>query len=110
MEIYQKNSVDILEVKAEITIKNSDIFRTAMQKFLESPRSSFILDLEEVSYLNSSALGIIADTAIKLKKGNKELILAGIKPPIDEIFDIVKFHTFMELFQSLEDAMQYYSE
>lgn len=108
MLFVQKKFVDILLIEEEITIKNSDDFKENMMRFLKEGKNQLILDLDSVLYLNSSALGIIAQTAMDAKKRNKELVISGIKPPISEIFDIVKFDTFMHLFPTLEEAEYYY--
>ncbi|USB31747.1 STAS domain-containing protein [Paenibacillus sp. YPG26] len=99
----------ILEIEHEITIKNTDEFRERMEKFLLESGSSLILDLDKVMYLNSSALGIIAHSAMSAKQHNKELVIAGIKPPINEIFEIVKFNAFMELFATRQEALEYFN-
>lgn len=110
MKVIKKALIDILVINEEITIKNNEQFRIIMGKFLNESESNLILDLSHVSYLNSSGLGVIADGAMKARKNGKELVIAGITPPIDEIFEIVKFNTFMELFPSLELAENYFEQ
>lgn len=110
MRLIKKNLLSILQVDKEITIKNADEFKENMEVFLDEAEKFLILDLTKVSYLNSAALGIIAHAAMNAKKSNKELVIAGVNPPISEIFEIVKFSTFMELFQTVEEAEEYYLE
>lgn len=110
MKVIKKALIDILVINEEITIKNNEQFRIIMGKFLNESESNLILDLSHVSYLNSSGLGVIADGAMKARKNGKELVVAGITPPIDEIFEIVKFNTFMELFPSLDLAENYFEQ
>lgn len=110
MELIQKDSVDILKIKDDITIKNAEEFRKGMENFLTEANSNLVLDLEEVSYLNSSALGVIAQSVINAKKQDKELVVSGIKSPIHELFEVVKFETFMKLFSSQSEAEAYYGE
>ncbi|OCA81956.1 STAS domain-containing protein [Pseudobacillus wudalianchiensis] len=110
MQIYQRSRVTILDIKSEITIKNSDLFRTTMQRLLNHPSLHLILNLEHVTYLNSSALGIIADIAIKAKEAEKELVITGIQSPMNEIFEVVKFDTFMKIFSTAEEAIDYFEQ
>lgn len=110
MKVIKKAYIHILEMNEDITIKNSEHFRLMMGKFLHESTASLILDLNHVSYLNSSGLGVIADGAMKARKNGKELVVSGITPPLDEIFEIVKFNTFMELFPTLEQAEQYFEQ
>ncbi|WP_456279176.1 STAS domain-containing protein [Bacillus sp. AK128] len=108
MFLIDKDLVKVLKIEEEITIKNNEQFKLNMSKFLVESGPYMVLDLDQVKYLNSSALGIIADTAMKARKDEKELVISGVKPPINEIFKIVKFETFMSLFTNLDDAVNYF--
>ncbi|WP_051556328.1 STAS domain-containing protein [Alkalihalobacterium bogoriense] len=108
MIVIQKEKANIVHVKKEITIKNTEKFRQLVEGVVTDVKPYIIIDLSNVVYLNSSALGIIAHAAMNAKKNDKELVIAGIQPPISEIFEIVKFDTFMSLFQTLEEAEQYF--
>ncbi|MFP7471282.1 STAS domain-containing protein [Niallia taxi] len=110
MKVIKKADIDILELNEDITIKNSEQFRIMMGKFLNESAVCLILDLRHASYLNSSGLGVIADGAMKARKTGKELVVSGINPPMAEIFEIVKFNTFMELFPSMEQAELYFEQ
>jgi len=105
-----KQRIEILKWEEDITLKNVDHFRKAVLELLELNASQFILDLEKVKYVNSSALGIIADSVMKSKKNGKELVISGIDANIEEIFNIVKFSTFMKLFKKLDNAVAFFEE
>jgi anti-sigma B factor antagonist len=109
VELIQKELVDILKVKdIEITIKNNEAFKVDIQTHLLKSRQHVILDLDCVKYLNSTSLGVIADASMKAKKEGKELVISGVNPPLDEIFTIVRFHTFMGLYKTIEEAEKYF--
>jgi anti-sigma B factor antagonist len=58
--------------------------------------------------LNSAALGVIADACLSSKRNNKELVIAGIEPTVEEIFNIVYFPTFIKIFVETEAAHGYF--
>ncbi|MER2105761.1 MAG: STAS domain-containing protein [Solibacillus sp.] len=109
MTFSQLAIADTFEIEHEITIKNMVIFQKNMDKFLLQSKKFMILNLQKVKYLNNSALKIIASAAITAKKNDKELVIVGIRPPIDEIFEIVKFSNFMELFATYDEAIAYFA-
>lgn len=109
MTFVRLEVVDIFEVEQEITIKNNYNFQYNMEKFLLESGINMILDLDKLMYLNNSALGIIAHTAMMAKKNNKELVIAGIKQPISEIFEIVKFASFTQIFATRKEAIDYFT-
>jgi anti-sigma B factor antagonist len=66
------------------------------------------LELTDVAYLNSAALGVIADAVLSAGRADKELVIAGIQSTVGEIFQIVHFSTFMKIFIQVEDAYTYF--
>jgi len=110
VKVNSLNHMAVLQIDGEITIKNIEQFRSVMEAFISKEAKGYILDLSNVSYVNSSALGQIADGVMKLKKVHKELVIAGIQPNIAEIFEIVKFESFIKLFANVDNAMQYFEQ
>ncbi|MFE8701612.1 STAS domain-containing protein [Cytobacillus sp. FJAT-54145] len=109
MFVIQEGSIDIFQVNEDITIRNVEVFQNKMKSFLIDAEQFLLLDLEHVEYLNSSALGIIAHTAMQSKQMDKKFVVAGIHPLLEEIFTIVKFSSFMRLFPTVEEGINYLS-
>lgn len=108
MKRIQKGKLDILKLSENITLLNIDDFKTQMTDLLKSASSHLILDLQEVKYINSSGLGMIAHSVMNAQKSGKELIITGILPPLQDIFEVVKFSTFMKLFLTLKEGEDYF--
>jgi anti-sigma B factor antagonist len=103
--------VDKLETliwqESDIILKNVESFRIATEELIQRDANYFFLNLENVEYLNSSALGIIADVVMKARKSKKELMIVGVQDSVLEIFTIVKFETFIKIFKDLKEAEHY---
>lgn len=108
MPFIQQDIADTFIVDQDITFKIVNDFQYKMEKFILQSRKYMILDLSKVKYINNSALGIIAHTALKAKQYKKELVIVGNNPHLNEIFDIVKFNVFTKLFPTCEEALEYY--
>ncbi|RSK28410.1 anti-sigma factor antagonist [Bacillus sp. HMF5848] len=91
----------------DVTIKNIEDFRTFIQVLLEKQYDYFILSLCQTQYLNSSALGVIANGVIQARKENRELVIIAPESVLREIFGVVKFHSFMKIFQTTDEAIRY---
>ncbi|HJV44201.1 MAG TPA: STAS domain-containing protein [Bacillota bacterium] len=98
---------EVLGWVEDVTIKNIDLFRHSLSQLIESEPSILILDLEKVNYLNSSALGMIAQTAIEARKRNKKFIICNIEETVEEIFRVVKFEKFISFFKTKAEAIDY---
>ncbi|MDE5415542.1 STAS domain-containing protein [Alkalihalobacterium chitinilyticum] len=104
------NRVEILKCDGEITLKNGDTFKTYIYELIEANTNQLLLDLSDVPYLNSAAIGYIADAVLKARSKNKELIVAGLQPNIQEIFEITKLGTFVKLFNDVGEALLSFKE
>lgn len=94
----------------DITLKSAEAFRKGVQSFIKEDSPRLILSLRNVEYINSSGLGVIADAVMQSRKQGKELVVADIQEPISEIFHIVKFSSFIQLFDTEEEAIEFYQK
>lgn len=110
MKQINDNWADLLKIEEELTIQNTEAFKTAMAEFIQSPKKQLVLDLSGVNYINSSSLGTIAHSVMSARKAQKDLILCGVQASLEEIFEIVKFKSFMNLFPTIEEAKRYFEQ
>lgn len=103
-----EDKVQRLSWKTDVTLKNVDEFRKALLKLTDSQKTKLILELTTVSYLNSAALGVIADAVLSAGRTDKELIIAGVQATVGEIFEIVHFRTLMKIFPDINEAYAYF--
>lgn len=100
--------IHILEWHENITLKNVDQFRQEMESFLKISSHQLILNIANISYINSAGLGIIAESVMQARRSQKELVVSDIQQSIKEIFTIVKFASFMKLFDTEIEAIQFF--
>lgn len=74
------NDIQVLNGEQDISLRNVDDFRLAVRKLLDCEKEQLILNLSKVVYLNSAALGVIADAALVAGKHRKQLVVAGVQP------------------------------
>lgn len=103
---YEK--VILLKWEEDVTLRNIEDFKVAMTKLIKSDSSELVLNFKEVQYVNSAALGTIADSVMTARKNKKELVIVEIQPPVQEIFNIVKFGSFIKFFGTEAEAFEYY--
>jgi anti-sigma B factor antagonist len=103
-------AIHVFTWNEDITLNNTEQFRKAMAKLIEEPADHLILNMEQVKYINSAGLGIIADGVMTARKQQKELVVAGVQGSLQEIFHIVKFSSFIKLFKTEKEAIHYFVE
>lgn len=67
-------------------------FKAAYKNQISNPKiDNIVVNLQEVMYLNSSALGMLLVLRDHAQAGNKSLTLSRPRPIVVHIFDVAKF-------------------
>ncbi|MFA9440291.1 STAS domain-containing protein [Uliginosibacterium sp. sgz301328] len=67
-------------------------FREAVEELLEqAPGKAVHVDLSEVSYLDSSALGMLLMLRDKARTASRDVQLVGVKGSVRQVLDIANF-------------------
>jgi anti-sigma B factor antagonist len=101
----------ILELKGNyVGGDETDDLRDEIKKISEEGNTKLIIDLGEVSYLNSSALGVlIAAHANYAKRGGK-IKLCQLNKNIENLFVITKLSLIFDSFPSQVEAIASFSD
>ena len=78
----------------------------ALQQALGADRFRMILDLSQVTYINSAGLRILAAVLTQNQTNGGDLLLATPPPKIRRVLQIVGFDNFFRMFDSLESAVR----
>ncbi len=73
-------------------------FRNAYEPLLiDSAVNTVCVDFSEVSYLDSSALGMLLMLREKLQAANKAVLLIGVKGNVKQVLDIANFSKLFQI-------------
>jgi anti-sigma B factor antagonist len=77
-----------------------------LQSVLGTDQSRVVVDLSEVSYINSGGLRCLVAAWRKARQQGGELVLAGLNQRLNEIFAIVGFNKVFQIFPTADSAFQ----
>jgi anti-sigma B factor antagonist len=78
-------------------------FKEAMRKGTDGAGASVILNLEHVTFIDSSGLGALVAT-LKHLLPERALILAGMTPTVQKVFELTRMDTVFRMFATRADA------
>lgn len=87
-------------VDAAIAIRFKETFRTLVAE----GETDIILDLSQVTFLDSSGLGAVV-AAQKLIGPDRRLILVGLQPAVDKVMTLTRMNTVFAIHDSVADAL-----
>ncbi len=80
-------------------------FKDKMRGVTETGPARMILDLSEVTFLDSSGLGAVV-AAMKQVGTERKLELAGLTPTVLKVFQLTRMDTIFRIHKSVAEAMQ----
>jgi anti-sigma B factor antagonist len=96
-------SQEVLVLSGPLTASNSAIFQNAMRR--EDPAETIILDLSDVPYVDSAGLGLLVTAYVTRQKSGRKMVLSGINPRVQRVFEITKVASLFLTFSSPEEAI-----
>lgn len=107
LEIQESQSpagARVLALKGALTLKVLFDFQTLMRK---DNSDKLILNLSEVSYMDSAALGAILGAYASCERTGRGFALCGISPRVLTMFEVAGVDKMVPRFDSLEAAEQH---
>lgn len=75
----------------------SENLRKAVRGVLKSPSREVILDLSELTYLDSLAMGAMLSARTLLETGKKKMVLSNARGMVLDALRIANFHKLFEM-------------
>ena len=107
MEISQreKQKVVVLDIQGEIDLYNAPEIKDAIQKLIEQQKYNIIINLEKVSYIDSSGIGALISSLSNLKKYQGSLKIINVYASVKKVFELTKLTSFFEIYDSEDEAL-----
>lgn len=100
------DDITLVVLNGEIGTESVNQFKEKIDGILNDGRVKLIMDFQDVSYLNSMGLGVIAATLKKVKKSKGDLKLINLSPSVQELFELTRLTKVFEIFDSEEGALK----
>jgi anti-sigma B factor antagonist len=109
LKIEEKNvdGVTVMSLSGRITLgEESSRLRTKLKELLEEGKTRVVLDLGEVSYMDSAGLGALVAGYTSARNRGLSLKLANLTKRISEQLYITKLVTVFDVYDSVESALK----
>ncbi len=103
------NDITLIILRGEIGTETVNQFKDKIDQIVNDGKTKLIMDFQEVNYLNSMGLGVVAATLKKVKKGKGDLKLINLSPAVQELFELTRLTKVFEIFDSEESAVKSFS-
>lgn len=102
-------NVVLLQVEGRIDHTTSKAFESALSPHLAGctgEEKMLLLDCGGLAYISSAGLAVLMTAGKRCRKQNGKMVLAGLQPMIQEIFQISRFDKVFEVFPTVRAALE----
>jgi len=100
------SGVVVASIRGEIDLHNSALIRTNLITTLRSsqPRK-LILNLEQVPYMDSSAIAVLVEMLKEMRKSGGRLMLADLQPRVKGLLEIARLDAIFTICRTEAEAL-----
>jgi len=99
------DEIPIVNLKGEIDLHTCGIFRDTLRDLIEHKHYNIVINLAEVPYLDSAALGVLVDAVRRVREHEGSISLVATTPFVRRAFEITRLVKIFQLYDDNEDAL-----
>ena len=103
----QVGDVTVIDAAGRITLgEGASIFRDTIRDFASKGNKKLLLNLSEVSYIDSSGIGELVSGFTTVTNNGGQLKLVGLSKRVKDLLQITKLYTVFEVFDDEAGAVR----
>ncbi len=88
----------------------TDELKETIKKYSDADNKKMIIDLGEVLYLNSTALGVLISAHANYTKRQGKIVLCRLNKNLENLFVITKLSLIFDSYSSVEESVASFSK
>ncbi len=101
------NGISVVDLEGRITLgATAALLRGTMKELLAGDQYRILLNLSNVSYIDSSGLGELIGAFSAVSDRGGRLKLANIQPRVDELMRLTKLYSVFDIYDSEAEALR----
>ncbi len=103
----QVGDVTVIDAAGRVTLgEGASAFRDAIRSFAAKGDKKLLLNLADVSYIDSSGIGEMVSGFTTVTNGGGQLKLVGLSKRVKDLLQITKLYTVFEAFDDEAEAVR----
>jgi anti-sigma B factor antagonist len=90
LKIRKSADIYIIDVNGEMDLYNSYKLKELVMKMLEKKIQKFIINMENVEYIDSSGIGALIYIYSTIKKLSLKLLIANVRSSVKKVIELTK--------------------
>mgnify|MGYP001265307665 CR=1 FL=1 len=106
IDLETENGATIVTPLGNVDLSKSASLRAAIHKVLQEQSATIIVDLNAVSYMDSSGVATLIEGLQLAKNENKEFLLCELTEGVKSIIELARLDKIFDIFENREAALE----
>jgi anti-sigma B factor antagonist len=106
LEVHERDGWTVLSVSGEIDMATAPSLRERLHALLADDKSRLVVDLDDVGFLDSTALGVLVGVLKRARSEGGEVRIASTQPRVRKVFEITRLDSAFDLFDDVDGAVR----
>ena len=103
--VRETEGLPVIDVSGEVDIYTTPQFKDAVTEILQQGHIHIIINLTDVSYMDSSGFGTLLSATKRLRPQNGGIYLVGCNEAVSRMLDITRLNTIFTVVHTEEEAV-----
>lgn len=100
-----KNNILVIQLTGEVDLYHAPKIKDVVLEKIKEGHDNIIIDLEKVTYIDSTGIGSLIFSRTTINKNGGNLILINIKDSVKKIFELTKLNSFFKICEDVDHAL-----
>ncbi len=110
ISLKQINSVSVISIEGELDAKSAPELTSFFNRQFSEGHVNFVADLRGLAYSSSAGIRFFLGSARDARQKGGDLRIAAVQPQVEKIFKLSKFDKIVQVFISVDEAVNSYNQ
>ncbi len=104
-QIQHEGDIPILELHGVLNVASAPTFQTALQSILDEGGNQIAMDMADVSFMDSSGLGVLIAACRRLDGMGGRIALLNVVPAVRKVLQLTRTDRTFDMHDTLDAAI-----
>jgi len=95
----------VIELHGDVDSSGDVAVKQAYRDAVSSGVSTVLFNMPKTAYINTSGISVLIAVVMEAKKAGHKILVSGVSPHYKKVFDLVRFSTYVTMFDTEEAAL-----
>lgn len=106
LRIENHHAIDVIAISGRLDLVSSSTLKDTIRQRLAERRVQIVVDLEKVTFINSSGLGALISALRDVRLTGGRIVLCRLAPYIEEIFTLTGLTRVFDCYGTVADSLE----